>query len=174
MKPDDDGSSTELTLFLCGDVMTGRGVDQILPHPCPPRLYEPLVRSALGYVALAERAYGAIPRAVDHTYVWGVALEELERRRPHARIVNLETSVTTCEDPAPKGINYRMHPANVGVLTALGIDVCALANNHALDWGRSGLLETLDVLRAARIMPAGAGRTLAEAEAPAIVDEWLL
>jgi poly-gamma-glutamate synthesis protein (capsule biosynthesis protein) len=26
------------TLFLCGDVMTGRGVDQILPHPSPPQM----------------------------------------------------------------------------------------------------------------------------------------
>jgi len=25
-----------LTLFLCGDVMTGRGVDQVLPHPGDP------------------------------------------------------------------------------------------------------------------------------------------
>lgn len=170
MKPDVDGSSMELTLFLCGDVMTGRGVDQILPHPCPPRLYEPLVRSALDYIALAERAYGTIPRAVDHAYVWGVALEELERRRPHARIVNLETSVTTCEDAAPKGINYRMHPANVGVLTAARVDCATLANNHVLDWGRAGLYETLDALARVSIQTAGAGRTLDEAEAPAILE----
>lgn len=26
-----------VTLFLCGDVMTGRGIDQILPHPGEPR-----------------------------------------------------------------------------------------------------------------------------------------
>jgi poly-gamma-glutamate synthesis protein (capsule biosynthesis protein) len=30
-----------VTLFLCGDVMTGRGVDQILPHPSKPELHEP-------------------------------------------------------------------------------------------------------------------------------------
>ena len=40
---------TEITLFLCGDVMTGRGVDQILAHPSSPSLHEPLVRSALDY-----------------------------------------------------------------------------------------------------------------------------
>src|SRR5512143_685489 len=145
MKPDVDGSSTELTLFLCGDVMTGRGVDQILPHPCPPRLYEPLVRSALDYIALAER-------------------------RPHVRIVNLETSVTTCEDAEPKGINYRMHPANVGVLTAARVDCATLANNHILDGGRAGLCDTLDTLAKASVHTAGAGRTLDEAEAPAILD----
>ena len=31
-------------LFLCGDVMTGRGVDQLLPHPVPPHLFEAYVQ----------------------------------------------------------------------------------------------------------------------------------
>src|SRR5262245_18251515 len=121
--------------------MTGRGVDQLLPHPSNPQLYEPVVRSSLEYVATAERAHGPLHRPVDYRYVWGDALTELERRRPAARIVNLETSVTTSERAAPKGINYRMHPANIGVLSAAGIDCATLGNNHVLDWGREGLLE---------------------------------
>jgi poly-gamma-glutamate synthesis protein (capsule biosynthesis protein) len=48
-------SSRSITLFLCGDVMTGRGIDQILPHPGKPRLFESVMRSAAGYVELAER-----------------------------------------------------------------------------------------------------------------------
>ena len=47
-------SSDAVTLFLCGDVMTGRGIDQILPHPGNPRLFESYVRSAQDYIALAE------------------------------------------------------------------------------------------------------------------------
>ena len=43
-----------MTLFLCGDVMTGRGIDQILPHPSKPHLFEPYMRSALGYVQIAQ------------------------------------------------------------------------------------------------------------------------
>jgi len=54
-------------LFLCGDVMTGRGIDQILPHPSVPHLFEPYMRSALGYVELAERSAGPIARPVDFT-----------------------------------------------------------------------------------------------------------
>ena len=49
-------------LFLCGDVMTGRGIDQVLPHPCDPALHESYVRSAGDYVRLAEDLNGAIPR----------------------------------------------------------------------------------------------------------------
>ncbi|HEU4698643.1 MAG TPA: CapA family protein [Gemmatimonadales bacterium] len=161
--------SERITLALAGDVMTGRGIDQILPHACPPHLYEPAASSALDYVALAEAAHGPIPRRVEPGYVWGAAAAALARVRPAAFVVNLETSLTTSEDALPKGINYRMHPANVGVLGAVGIGCCVLANNHVLDWGEVGLLETLATLARAGIPAAGAGRTLADAERPAVL-----
>src|SRR5688572_27654127 len=89
-QPEDPG---RITLFLGGDVMTGRGIDQILPDPVDPILHEPFVTSALDYVALAEQANGTIPRPGDLAYIWGAALVELDRVRPDLRIVNLETSV---------------------------------------------------------------------------------
>lgn len=160
-----------LTLFLCGDVMTGRGIDQVLPHPGDPRIYESYMSSALGYVQLAEDAHGPIGKPVDFSYVWGDALAELSRRRPDARIVNLETAVTASGDPWPgKGIQYRMHPANVPCLTAAGIDCCTLANNHVLDWGSAGLGETLASLEKAGIETAGAGMNSAQAQHPAIME----
>jgi poly-gamma-glutamate capsule biosynthesis protein CapA/YwtB (metallophosphatase superfamily) len=154
-------------LFLCGDVMIGRGVDQVLPQPCDPTLHEDYVHSALGYVRLAEEANGPIPRRVAPSYVWGAALDELNRTQPDARIINLETAITRCEDFAPKGINYRVSPENAGCLIAAAIDCCVLANNHVLDWNRTGLLDTLATLRRLQIKSAGAGRNLDEASAPA-------
>ena len=53
-------------LFLCGDVMTGRGIDQILPHPCDPVLHEDYTQSAIGYVQLAEAANGPIPVCTEN------------------------------------------------------------------------------------------------------------
>lgn len=102
-------------------------------------------------------------------YVWGDALATLDRARPDARIVNLETSITRAGKPWPKGINYRMHSDNIGALRVAGIDCCVLANNHVLDWGIAGLEKTLETLYRAGIRSAGAGRTDAEAEAPAII-----
>ncbi|RXZ67246.1 CapA family protein [Agromyces albus] len=160
---------TPVTLFLCGDVMLGRGLDQILPHPSEPTLHESYMRSAVEYVALAERASGGIARPVAFPYVWGDALAALEQRRPAVRIINLETSVTRSDRPWPKGIHYRMHPDNVPCIAAAGIDCCVLANNHVIDWGREGLVETLGSLRRARIEVAGAGADLASAQAPAIL-----
>lgn len=159
-----------ITVFLCGDVMTGRGIDQILPHPSDPVLYEEAVRDARGYVVLAERMNGPIPRPVGFSYIWGDALQVWHRRDPAVRLVNLETAITTSDDAYFKGINYRMHPANVPCLTAAEIDCCALSNNHLLDWGAAGLLDTLAALRSANVATAGAGRDLDEAAAPACIE----
>jgi len=170
-KPPPASGDTEVTLCLCGDVMTGRGLDQILPHPSLPHLHEGYVLNALRYVTLAEEASGPIPRPADFAYPWGELLAELARLRPDAWLVNLETAVTTSEDAWPgKGIHYRMHPANLPCLTAAHIDACNLANNHVLDWGRRGLDETLTTLQGAGLRTAGAGPDLEAAAAPAIID----
>jgi len=160
-----------LRLFLCGDVMTGRGIDQILSHPSAPQLFEPYVSSAKDYVKLAERATGKLPYPASYVYPWGDALAVLAQHQPHARIVNLETAVTASDAHWPgKSVHYRMHPANLACLTEAAIDCCVLANNHVLDWGHAGLKETLRSLHDAGIRTAGAGRNAAEAAAPAIID----
>jgi poly-gamma-glutamate synthesis protein (capsule biosynthesis protein) len=166
-----DGSPDTLTLFLCGDVMSGRGIDQVLPFPSNPVLYEPWVRDAREYVLLAEQANGPIPRPVGFSYIWGDALEELDRAGPAFRIINLETSVTVSDDPWPgKGIHYRMNPRNVPCLQVARIDACSLANNHVLDWGYEGLAQTVTTLRGAGIATAGAGKDRDEAEAPVALE----
>jgi poly-gamma-glutamate synthesis protein (capsule biosynthesis protein) len=161
--------SRSVTLFLCGDVMTGRGIDQVLPHPNRPDIYEPYIRNALGYVELAERANGPIRKPVDFAYIWGDALAELDRVAPDVRLINLETAVTKSDEYwKGKGIHYRMHPANVPCITAAGIDCCVLANNHVLDWGYAGLRETLETLQKAGVQTAGAGSDQAQAESAAL------
>jgi poly-gamma-glutamate capsule biosynthesis protein CapA/YwtB (metallophosphatase superfamily) len=164
------GNSPEITLFLCGDVMTGRGIDQILGHPGRPELHEDFVKHAGQYVELAERVNGPIPRPVPSSYIWGDVLQEFDRRGPDVRIANLETAVTRSDDFWPgKGIHYRMHPANVSCLTAARFDCCTLANNHVLDWGYTGLAETIDTLRQAGLAPVGAGPNAIEAGRPAVL-----
>ncbi|MER5217704.1 CapA family protein [Streptomyces sp. NPDC002838] len=163
-------SGGEVTLFVCGDVMLGRGVDQILARPGDPALREDYVADALSYVRLAESVNGPIPAPVDPSWPWGEALRVLEAAAPDVRIVNLETSVTRSDAFAPgKAVHYRMHPANLPALTVARPDVCVLANNHVLDFGRAGLEETLDALDHAGLRVAGAGRNADEAHAPAAV-----
>lgn len=151
--------------------MTGRGIDQVMPEPSSPELYESWVRDAREYVRLAEKVNGAIPAPVGLDYIWGDALAEMDRLAADARIVNLETAVTRAATPWPgKGIHYRMSPAHVGCLSAAQIDACSLANNHVLDWGVEGLVETLAALRSAGVLAAGAGADLQQASAPAVLS----
>jgi poly-gamma-glutamate synthesis protein (capsule biosynthesis protein) len=160
-----------VTLFLAGDVMTGRGIDQVLPNPGDPQIFEAYCRSAEEYVQLAERASGPLPRPVEFAYIWGEALAALDAAAPDVRIVNLETAVTRKGSPwLQKGIHYRMHPANIPCLSAAAIDCCVLANNHVLDWGHDGLGETLASLATAGLAYAGAGADRAVARAPAVLD----
>ncbi len=167
-----------MRVFLCGDVMTGRGIDQILRRPSEPTIYEPVVRDARDYVALAERVHGPIDRGVDDSYVWGDAIDVWREYGCDLCVMNLETSITRSGRPWPdKGIHYRMHPANARVLRLPGeampgsesreSAICyTLANNHVMDFGHAGLLETLDVLDEAGCGHSGAGRSAEEAAKP--------
>jgi len=159
-----------VSILLAGDVMTGRGVDQIQAHRSEPSLRESHVKDARDYVELAETAAGPIPAPVAPSYIWGDGLAVIERMKPAVAIVNLETSVTSSDHFwTGKEVHYRMHPENVGCLGAARIDVCTLANNHVLDFGRAGLVETIEVLRGAGIRTAGAGVNLDRAREPARV-----
>jgi hypothetical protein len=51
-----------------------------------------------------------------------------------------------------------------------GFDVLSLANNHIMDYGPSGLYQTIDALDDAGILQVGAGRTIQEANAPLLVE----
>jgi len=73
-----------IRLFLAGDVMTGRGVDQIMAHPSAPELHEPFVTDAREYVRLAEHVSGPVPRGVASDYIWRDALAESACPRPRA------------------------------------------------------------------------------------------
>lgn len=160
----------QLTVFLSGDVMTGRGIDQILPHAGDPELREPMVQDARRYVELAEAVSGSVHRPVDFSWPWGDALPLLDEAAPDVRVLNVETSVTRSDDFAVgKAVHYRMSPANLPCLAASRPDACALANNHVLDFGRSGLLDTLQLLEEAGLRPVGAGRDRDEARRPAII-----
>jgi poly-gamma-glutamate capsule biosynthesis protein CapA/YwtB (metallophosphatase superfamily) len=167
----DQGKAAVLKLFLAGDVMTGRGIDQALPFRVDPVLYESYIRDARGYLWLAEQKNGRIEIPVPWHHIWGDALEILQEHGPDLRLVNLETSITGHDEPWPgKGINYRMHPGNIKVLTVAGIDHCSLANNHILDWGQEGLVETIKTLESENIKFSGAGKNIKQASSPSVLN----
>ncbi|KMQ49913.1 poly-gamma-glutamate synthesis protein [Chitinispirillum alkaliphilum] len=151
--------------------MSGRAIDQVLPFTSSPQIFEPWIKDSREYITLAQRKHGKIPCPVDYPYVWGDALNEIHSQNPRIKIINLETAITTSLNPWPfKGINYKMHPENIELLRVAGIDICALSNNHVLDWGFSGLEETILCLKTNGISFAGAGMNLSEAQRPAVCN----
>ncbi|TNC20492.1 CapA family protein [Amycolatopsis alkalitolerans] len=146
--------------------MTGRGIDQVLPRPGNPALREPSATDARAYVRLA----GPIGQPAGFAWPWGDALAVLDGFAPDIRLINLETAITADGWFAPrKAVHYRMHPGNLGCLTAIRPDVCVLANNHVLDFGPRGLADTLETLAGAGIRTAGAGLDAGQAERPAVL-----
>jgi poly-gamma-glutamate synthesis protein (capsule biosynthesis protein) len=85
------------------------------------------------------------------------------------RFGNLELPLTDRGTPAKKDYVFRAPPTAVAALVGAGFNVVSLANNHALDYGAEGLLDTLTALDRAGIARMGAGRTADEAHAPAVL-----
>lgn len=92
-------------------------------------------------------------------------------RNADLAIANLEFALSDRGAPMRGKIFPHKSPAGVlPSLTEAGFNAFNLANNHLLDYGEEPLFDTLDALDGAGIQRFGAGRTLAEAEAPAIAE----
>ena len=88
-------------------------------------------------------------------------------------IVNLECAITSRDalwEGEAKAFYFGAPPAAVEALVGAGVDLVSLANNHSLDFGRQGLIDTLALLREHGIAAAGAGRNVEEALTPVVVD----
>ena len=83
---------------------------------------------------------------------------------------NLEGALTDRGDPWPKGFNFRTPPQFASGLSTAGIDVVALANNHAMDYGLLGLQDTVSALEAAGVRHAGSGEGGFRARSAAIIQ----
>lgn len=81
-------------------------------------------------------------------------------------MVNLETAVTRRGTAQPKTYHFRAPTSAYAAIQAAGIDVVSIANNHTLDYGQVGLLDTLDSASAAKTPVVGAGRNAVEAYEP--------
>lgn len=84
---------------------------------------------------------------------------------PDVMIVNLETTVAESSVGAAiqKRFTFKSPPVTGSLLAESGIDVAALANNHALDYGPDAVIRTIEILNEADVATAGTGRSRAEA-----------
>ena len=85
-------------------------------------------------------------------------------------VVNLECALTSRGKKVKKNFNFRGHPELVGILEHGSVDVVSCANNHARDYGDTGIKDTLKTLDGAGITHFGAGKNLKEARKPLILE----
>lgn len=81
-------------------------------------------------------------------------------------MVNLETAVTDRGEPAPKEYVFRAPASAFSALKAGGVDLVTVANNHGMDFGTTGLADTLAAGRRAGVRVVGGGRNDTQAYAP--------
>jgi len=85
-------------------------------------------------------------------------------------VVNLETPITDASTAFPKQYNFKASPLLLEGLKSSGVDMVSLANNHTLDYGQQGLLDTLSQLEKAGIEQIGGGKNKEEAYSEKIVE----
>ncbi len=83
-------------------------------------------------------------------------------------MINLETAVTERGEKGPKRFHFRAPPVTYSAVKAAGVDLASIANNHTLDYGEVGLIDTLDFAKDADMAVVGAGRNVAEAYEPQV------
>jgi poly-gamma-glutamate capsule biosynthesis protein CapA/YwtB (metallophosphatase superfamily) len=132
-------------------------VTAVAPSPTPSPQSRDITLAFAGDVHFVDRTVG-VPLQ-DVTDMMGDA---------DLAMVNLETAVTSRGTPEPKTFLFRAAPGTFARLKAAGIDVVTVANNHALDYGRIGLADTLADAEQARMPVVGAGPRADDAFAPQI------
>ena len=129
--------------------------------PAPPA--EGTVTLAFGGDVHAEGGSGAALRA-------GLPSIREVLSRADVAVVNLETAVTDGGTRARKTYTYRAPAAVLRELKNAGVDVVTLANNHGLDYGRQGLLDTLAASAATGLPVVGIGLDQDQAYAPHVIE----
>lgn len=107
----------------------------------------------------------------DELLGWGFQQVKGVTTKADLFVVNLECPFTDRGEKIPKNFNFRARPELSAALAAGGVDVASIANNHMIDYGPEGLFDTISALDTLGVAHFGAGRTLAEARAPAIVEK---
>lgn len=130
---------------------------------------EPVTLCFTGDILLSD----GVLAAYDRDGLQGILDKTLTKELADADItmVNGEFPFSERGTKAPdKQFTFRISPSRVSIFNEIGIDIVTLANNHALDFGTEALLDTLETIKGAGILTAGAGADLDEAKAPVYVE----
>ena len=121
--------------------------------------------AAVGDIML-DRALGFALQKDDLAYPFEGVAPQL--RAADIAVGNVESALGDGGQPAPKSYTFRAPPQAAPALAQAGFDIVSLANNHGLDYGPEVLLQGIQLLREANVVPVGAGANLTEARTAVI------
>ncbi|NLI01608.1 MAG: CapA family protein [Chthonomonadales bacterium] len=143
------------------------------PAPASPSPSAPDTAPQITVVAVGDICFaGGVERAARKA----AAEYPFSRMRPtltgaDIAIGNLECALTKHKDGLDKRYRFRASPSWARRLADAGFDAVSVANNHAQDYGRVGLADTVTSLRNAGVRPIGGGHTLAEAHEAQVIEQ---
>ncbi len=147
---------------------------QPIPRAAP---REPVAGSAAGeatLVAVGDLMIGHAARHKIRKHGYGYPFQQVAPLLSDADLVmgNLEAPITRHDEKLrpDKKWTYKQKPVVADVLRRTGFDVLVLANNHAMDYGTTGLLDTIEALQQADLVPLGAGPNEAAARGGVVVE----
>lgn len=118
-----------ITVNFVGDIFTGRSYES-----------SGGLIDTYGIDALFEPTYPIFGQAAD------------------VNVCNLECAYTDRGSPHPtKSVVFRSSPVNIAGIVNAGVDVVTLGNNHIVDYGEQGMLQTIELLDSLGIKHSGAG-----------------
>ena len=121
---------------------------------------------AVGDLMLGRGVAAMVQR---HGSDWPFARVSERLRSADVRFGNLELALTDRGTQSAKDYTFRAPPDSVQSLVGAGINVVDVANNHVLDFGTQGLLDTISTVARNGIFHIGAGSDGESARTPAIV-----
>ena len=115
-----------------------------------------------------------VRQVIEHHGVDHLFTDAVDSVFRSAQIVvgNLECPATKIETPVFKRFIFRAEPEWLSTLKRHGITHLNLANNHAIDQGREGLMDTKKNIIEAGMTPFGAGNNMTEASEPVLLAEY--
>ncbi len=158
-----------LTIFSNGLYMGDFMPEEVEVRPVTIEEDRDVTISLVGDILMDASVKGQV-NANGYDYPWEYVAKYFQE--DDITIGNLETSITRKGTKWPnKQYNFRSDPENLQAMKKAGIDVVSLANNHSLDYGYEGLLDTLNYIDKSGIYRVGAGKDYKDAIKETIIEK---
>jgi poly-gamma-glutamate capsule biosynthesis protein CapA/YwtB (metallophosphatase superfamily) len=166
--PADPDYPLQQNWYLVGQVGYETAVAALLPHLQTALSPAPVIHLAATGDIMLDRSMGHHLRQGKLDYPFYEVVHWFHAA--DLTIGNLESALGDIGEPEPKAYPFRAPPEAAEALARAGFDIVSLANNHGMDYGPEALLQGIELLHEAGVVPIGAGVDETAAYAPHLTE----